>query len=478
METKYIFVTGGVVSSLGKGIVAASLGKLLQARGYSVTIQKFDPYINIDPGTLNPYEHGECYVTDDGHEADLDLGHYERFLDIATSRANNITTGRIYQNVIRKERKGDYLGKTVQVIPHITDEIKRNVKLLGLKKQYDFVITEIGGTVGDIESLPFLESVRQLKWELGQNCLCVHLTYVPYIAAAGEVKTKPTQHSVKQLQEVGIQPDILVLRTEHTLSSDILRKVALFCNVSAESVVQSVDVPTIYQVPLALGEQHLDEIVLKKSGITPEAKPELKEWKKFLALREEAKDVVTIALVGKYVELQDAYKSIDEALLQAATYSGRKLRLISVHSEKVSEENVAELLGGVDGVVVVRASAPAVLTGSSSPCAIPVSTASPRWVSASVCSAWSLSSPATSWAGAMPTPRRLTPRPHTRSSTSWKSRRASPTSGARCVSGATTACCAQDRRSLPPMARTSSVSVTATASSSTVSIARLTKQLA
>ena len=369
METKYIFVTGGVVSSLGKGIVAASLGKLLQARGYSVTIQKFDPYINIDPGTLNPYEVGfvpvigdiafavlvgikGAWVNVDGHEADLDLGHYERFLDIATSRANNITTGRIYQNVIRKERKGDYLGKTVQVIPHITDEIKRNVKLLGLKKQYDFVITEIGGTVGDIESLPFLESVRQLKWELGQNCLCVHLTYVPYIAAAGEVKTKPTQHSVKQLQEVGIQPDILVLRTEHTLSSDILRKVALFCNVSAESVVQSVDVPTIYQVPLALGEQHLDEIVLKKSGITPEAKPELKEWKKFLALREEAKEVVTIALVGKYVELQDAYKSIDEALLQSATYSGRKLRLISVHSEKVSEENVAELLGGVDGVVI------------------------------------------------------------------------------------------------------------------------------
>ena len=352
METKYIFVTGGVVSSLGKGIVAASLGKLLQARGYSVTIQKFDPYINIDPGTLNPYEHGECYVTDDGHEADLDLGHYERFLDIATSRANNITTGRIYQNVIRKERKGDYLGKTVQVIPHITDEIKRNVKLLGLKKQYDFVITEIGGTVGDIESLPFLESVRQLKWELGQNCLCVHLTYVPYIAAAGEVKTKPTQHSVKQLQEVGIQPDILVLRTEHSLSADILRKVALFCNVSAESVVQSVDVPTIYQVPLALGEQHLDEIVLKKCGLTPGASPELKEWKHFLALREEAKEEVTIALVGKYVELQDAYKSIDEALLQAATYSGRKLRLISVHSEKVNEDNVAELLAGVDGVVV------------------------------------------------------------------------------------------------------------------------------
>ena len=353
METKYIFVTGGVVSSLGKGIVAASLGKLLQARGYSVTIQKFDPYINIDPGTLNPYEHGECYVTDDGHEADLDLGHYERFLDVATSRANNITTGRIYQNVIRKERQGDYLGKTVQVIPHITDEIKRNVKLLGLKKQYDFVITEIGGTVGDIESLPFLESVRQLKWELGQSCLCLHLTYVPYIAAAGEVKTKPTQHSVKQLQEVGIQPDILVLRTEHSLGSDILRKVALFCNVSPESVVQSVDVPTIYQVPLALQAQHLDEIVLKKCGITPEeSTPELKPWKHFLSLREEATEEVRIGLVGKYVELQDAYKSIDESLLQAATYNGRKLRLISIHSEKVTPENVDELLEGLDGVVI------------------------------------------------------------------------------------------------------------------------------
>ena len=352
METKYIFVTGGVVSSLGKGIVAASLGKLLQARGYSVTIQKFDPYINIDPGTLNPYEHGECYVTDDGHEADLDLGHYERFLNVATSRANNITTGRIYQNVIRKERKGDYLGKTVQVIPHITDEIKRNVKLLGLKKRYDFVITEIGGTVGDIESLPFLESVRQLKWELGQSCLCLHLTYVPYIAAAGEVKTKPTQHSVKQLQEVGIQPDILVLRTEHSLGSDILRKVALFCNVSPESVVQSVDVPTIYQVPLALQAQHLDEIVLKKCGITPEGTPELKPWKHFLALREQATEEVRIALVGKYVELQDAYKSIDEALLQAATYNGRKLRLISIHSERITSSNVASLLEGIDGVVV------------------------------------------------------------------------------------------------------------------------------
>lgn len=352
METKYIFVTGGVVSSLGKGIVAASLAKLLQARGYRVTIQKFDPYINIDPGTLNPYEHGECYVTDDGHEADLDLGHYERFLNIATSRANNITTGRIYQNVIRKERKGDYLGKTVQVIPHITDEIKRNVKLLGQKKQYDFVITEIGGTVGDIESLPFLESVRQLKWELGNSCLCVHLTYVPYISAAGEVKTKPTQHSVKQLQEVGIQPDVLVLRTEKELNSDILRKVALFCNVTPDSVVQSVDVSTIYEVPLTLQAQSLDQTVLRKLGIDTAGDLDLSEWKHFLALRSEAKEVVNIALVGKYVELQDAYKSIDESLLQASIYHKRKLNLVSVHSEKITADNVAELLGCMDGVVI------------------------------------------------------------------------------------------------------------------------------
>lgn len=352
METKYIFVTGGVVSSLGKGIVAASLAKLLQARGYSVTIQKFDPYINIDPGTLNPYEHGECYVTDDGHEADLDLGHYERFLNIATSRANNITTGRIYQNVIRKERKGDYLGKTVQVVPHITDEIKRNVKLLGQKKQFDFVITEIGGTVGDIESLPFLESVRQLKWELGSGCLCVHLTYVPYIAAAGEVKTKPTQHSVKQLQELGIQPDILVLRTEHSLNPEILHKVALFCNVTPDSVVQCVDVPTIYEVPLALQEQKLDSTVLHKLGIEAFGEVELRDWKNFLALRASAQETVNIALVGKYVELQDAYKSIDESLLQASIYHQRKLNLISVHSEKITEDNVAELLGHMDGVVI------------------------------------------------------------------------------------------------------------------------------
>lgn len=267
MDTKYIFVTGGVVSSLGKGIIAASLARLLQARGYKVTNQKFDPYINIDPGTLNPYEHGECYVTVDGHEADLDLGHYERFTNTPTTRANNITTGRIYQNVIDKERRGDYLGKTVQIIPHITDEIKRNVKLLGSKNEFDFVITEIGGTVGDIESLPFIESVRQLRWEMGKNCVCIHLTYVPYIAAAKELKTKPTQHSVKQLQEVGIQPDILVLRTEHEISSEVRKKVALFCNVNPSAVIQSIDVPSIYEVPIKMHQQKLDEIVLAKTGM-------------------------------------------------------------------------------------------------------------------------------------------------------------------------------------------------------------------
>ena len=278
-DTKYIFVTGGVVSSLGKGIIAASLGKLLQARGYKVTIQKFDPYINIDPGTLNPYEHGECYVTVDGHEADLDLGHYERFLNVQTTRANNITTGRIYQSVINKERKGDYLGKTVQVVPHITDEIKRNVKLLGNKYKFDFVITEIGGTVGDIESLPFIESVRQLKWELGKNCICVHLTYVPYIAAAKEYKTKPTQHSVKQLQELGIQPDVLVLRTEHELSANLLSKVALFCNVAPKAVIQSIDVSTIYEVPIKMREEKLDEIVLEQLGLPLNSEPDLESGK-------------------------------------------------------------------------------------------------------------------------------------------------------------------------------------------------------
>lgn len=352
METKYIFVTGGVVSSLGKGIISSSVACLLKARGYRVTIQKFDPYINIDPGTLNPYEHGECYVTVDGHEADLDLGHYERFTDIQTTRANNITTGRIYQSVIDKERRGDYLGKTVQIVPHITDEIKRNVKLLGNTGNFDFIITEIGGTVGDIESLPFIESVRQLRWELGSNCICIHLTYVPYIAAAKELKTKPTQHSVKQLQEVGIQPDILVLRTEKNITPEVRRKIALFCNVAPEAVVQSIDVPSIYEVPLKMHEQHMDEIILRKMGITPEDEPHMAPWMNFLQMMKDAKDEVTIGIVGKYVELQDAYKSINESLFQAATYNGRKLNLKFIHSEKVTEENVDSFLQPLDGVVI------------------------------------------------------------------------------------------------------------------------------
>ncbi|NLX66153.1 MAG: CTP synthase [Bacteroidales bacterium] len=351
-DTKYIFVTGGVVSSLGKGIIAASLGKLLQARGYKVTIQKFDPYINVDPGTLNPYEHGECYVTVDGHEADLDLGHYERFLNIQTTKGNNITTGRIYQSVIDKERRGEYLGKTVQVIPHITDEIKRNVKSLGVKSKFDFVITEIGGTVGDIESTPFLEAVRQLRWELGRNCFCLHLTYVPYIAAAGEMKTKPTQHSVKELQSLGIQPDMLVLRTDRNLNKDILDKVALFCNVEQGAVMQSVDVSTIYEVPVMMQKQGMDEVVLRKMNMPVEGYANLDAWKAFLQKRKNAKKEVCIKLVGKYAELPDAYKSINEALSQAAIYNDRKLKLDLCHSEKITEENVEETLWGADGIVI------------------------------------------------------------------------------------------------------------------------------
>lgn len=352
METKYLFVTGGVVSSLGKGIISSSLACLLKARGYRVTIQKFDPYINIDPGTLNPYEHGECYVTVDGHEADLDLGHYERFTNIRTTRANNVTTGRIYQSVIDKERRGDYLGKTVQIIPHITDEIKRNVMALGKTGQFDFVITEIGGVVGDIESLPFLEAVRQLRWELDRDCLCLHLTYVPYIAAAKELKTKPTQHSVKQLQQLGIQPDVLVLRTEHEVPAQMRRKIAQFCNVSPDAVVQSRDASSIYKVPMLMHEQHLDEIVLRKVGVTPAGEPDLGPWREFLSKMDSATEKVTIGLVGKYVELQDAYKSINEALFQTATYQGMKLHLKYIHSEKVNPGNVADQLRGLDGVVI------------------------------------------------------------------------------------------------------------------------------
>ena len=352
METRYIFVTGGVVSSLGKGIISSSVARLLLSRGFNVTIQKFDPYINIDPGTLNPYEHGECYVTVDGHEADLDLGHYERFTNIKTTRANNITTGRVYQSVIDKERRGDYLGKTVQIIPHITDEIKRDVKLLGSTGQYDFVITEIGGTVGDIESLPFLEAVRQLRWELGSKCICVHLTYVPYIRAAKELKTKPTQHSVRQLQQLGIQPDVLVLRTEQDIPATMRRKVAQFCNVSPNAVIQSKDAPSIYEVPLMMHEQNLDNIILEKTGTPFTGEPDLTKWNHFLDKMHNATDVVKIGLVGKYVELQDAYKSIDESLFQAATYNDHKVKITYINSERLNDGNVDELLRQHDGIIV------------------------------------------------------------------------------------------------------------------------------
>jgi len=352
VEPKYIFVTGGVVSSLGKGIISASLACLLKARGYRVTIQKYDPYINIDPGTLNPYEHGECYVTTDGRETDLDLGHYERFTNVPTTKANNVTTGRIYRNVIEKERRGDYLGKTVQIVPHITDEIKRNIKLLGNTGNYDFIITEIGGTVGDIESLPFLEAVRQLRWELDDNSMCVHLTYVPFLHAAKELKTKPTQHSVKKLQELGIQPDVLILRTEHDIQASMRRKIALFCNVAPEAVFQSIDLPSIYEVPVAMNAQHLDEVVLRKLGITPKDEPRMGPWLAFLDKMHNATKTITIGLVGKYVELQDAYKSITEALFQAATYCDRKLDLRYLHSEKLNDSNAGAMLEEMDGVII------------------------------------------------------------------------------------------------------------------------------
>ena len=350
-ETKYIFVTGGVVSSLGKGIISASIGKLLQARGYNITIQKFDPYINIDPGTLNPYEHGECYVTVDGMETDLDLGHYERFTGIQTTKANSLTTGRIYKAVIDKERRGDYLGKTIQVVPHITDEIKRNVKLLGQKYHYDFVITEIGGTIGDIESAPFMEAIRQMKWEMGKNAINAHLTYVPYLKAAGELKTKPTQHSVKELQSVGIQPDILILRTEKHLEEGILKKVASFCNVDLDCVIQSEDLPSIYEVPVNMQNQGLDTAILRKMDVPVGETPSLGPWRSFLERRKNATQTVNIGLVGKY-DLQDAYKSIRESLSHAGTYNDHKVNISFVNSEFLTEENVAEKLAGLDGVMI------------------------------------------------------------------------------------------------------------------------------
>ena len=351
--TKYVFVTGGVTSSLGKGIVSASLAKLLQARGLRVTIQKFDPYINVDPGTLNPYEHGECYVTEDGAETDLDLGHYERFLNIFTSQSNNVTTGRIYQTVINKEREGAYLGKTVQVIPHITDEIKRRMKMLGESGNYDIVITEIGGTVGDIESLPYIEAVRQLQWELPEeDLLVVHLTLIPYLKAARELKTKPTQHSVKLLSQEGVFPDVIVCRTEEPINDDLKRKIALFCNVKPEAVIEARDASTIYEVPLLMMEEKLDVIVLKKLNITNYKEPELTKWKEFLDKLKYPKTKVTIGLIGKYVELQDAYKSILESFVHAGAMNECKVQVQYIHSEFITEENVSEKLAGLDGLLV------------------------------------------------------------------------------------------------------------------------------
>jgi CTP synthase len=350
---KYIFVTGGVSSSLGKGIIAASLAKLLQARGLRVTIQKFDPYINVDPGTLNPYEHGECFVTEDGAETDLDLGHYERFLNINTSQANNVTTGRIYQTVINREREGDYLGKTVQVVPHITDEIKRRMMLLGEKNEYDIILTEIGGTVGDIESLPFIEAVRQIQWELPvEDCLVVHLTLIPYLKAAKELKTKPTQHSVKLMSENGVHPDILVCRTERPLTEDLKRKIALFCNVKVDSVIEAADASTIYEVPIAMLREKLDLIVLKKLNIINYNEPELHKWREFLDKVKHPGNKVTIGLIGKYIELQDAYKSILESFIHAGAMNDCKVQVVNVHSEYIDEENVNEKLLGLDGLLV------------------------------------------------------------------------------------------------------------------------------
>ena len=351
METRYIFVTGGVVSSLGKGIISASIGKLLQARGYSITIQKFDPYINIDPGTLNPYEHGECYVTYDGMETDLDLGHYERFTGIHTTKANSVTTGRIYKTVIDKERRGDYLGKTIQVIPHITDEIKRRMLRVDDTEQYDFVITEVGGTIGDIESAPFMEAIRQLKWELGHNAVSVHLTYVPYLRAAGETKTKPTQHSVKEMQGMGIQPDVLVLRTELHLSDDVRQKVASFCNVDLECVVQSEDLPSIYDVPVNMQKQGLDSAILRKFGIPVGETPAMIPWRTFLKRQVTATEEVHIGLVGKY-DLQDAYKSIRESLILAGINNDKKTVITFINSEFLTKENVEEKLAGQDGILI------------------------------------------------------------------------------------------------------------------------------
>ena len=353
IKSKFIFVTGGVSSSLGKGIISASLAKLLQSRGYSVTIQKFDPYINIDPGTLNPYEHGECYVTDDGAETDLDLGHYERFLNVKTSQSNNVTTGRVYQTVIEKERKGEFLGKTVQVIPHVTNEIKRRIKLLSEENNFDFIITEIGGTVGDIESLPYIESVRQLIWELGKNnTLLIHLTLIPFLSAAKELKTKPTQHSVKRLMESGLNADILVCRTEHEISDEIKNKLALFCNVDKDSVIQSIDASTIYEVPLLMKKEKLDQVVLKKLNISNNTPPNLSKWMNFVEKLKSPKNEIKIGLIGKYVELQDSYKSILESLIHAGSENQTKVNVVSIHSEHINQKQIKEVISKLDGILV------------------------------------------------------------------------------------------------------------------------------
>ncbi len=351
-STKYVFVTGGVTSSLGKGIISASLAKLLQARGYSATIQKLDPYINIDPGTLNPYEHGECFVTDDGAETDLDLGHYERFLNVPTSQANNVTTGRIYQSVIDKERRGEFLGKTVQVIPHITNEIKERIQILGNQGKYDIVITEIGGTVGDIESLPYVEAVRQMMWELENDCIVIHLTLVPYLSAAGELKTKPTQHSVKQLLELGVQPDILCCRTEHELDLNLRRKIAQFCNVSMNAVIESRDADSIYDVPILMQAEELDKVVLEKLGLPTKSLPKLDNWKNFLSTLKSPSSEITIGLIGKYVELKDSYKSISEAFIHAGVANQAKVTVKWIHSEKINHKNIDSELKGLDGILV------------------------------------------------------------------------------------------------------------------------------
>ena len=351
-STKYIFVTGGVTSSLGKGIISASLARLLKSRGFQVSIQKLDPYINVDPGTMNPYEHGECFVTDDGAETDLDLGHYERFLNQNTSQTNNVTTGKIYQTVINKERKGDYLGKTVQIIPHITDEIKRRIQLLEKKENYDFIITEIGGTVGDIEALPYIEAVRQLRWELENNALFIHLTLIPYLSAAGELKTKPTQHSVKTLLESGIQPDILVCRTEHNLNKKIKSKIARFCNVDIDAVIESRDASTIYEVPILMKKQKLDSVILKKLSLKSKKKIDLNNWIEFLSALKNPKDELKIGVIGKYVELQDAYKSISEAIIHAGAYNSCKVEVEWIHSEKINNSTVKEKLKNLSGILV------------------------------------------------------------------------------------------------------------------------------